>query len=233
VVRSQVVEIGLLIKKHWVGQLIGKKGNTIREIRKRSNGANIDFGDDDITVEESDEKWDQSPWPITGDEKFKVCAISGEKENATEATKVIAEVIGKVTQSEDYKLQFLIPESYVGVFIGKKGAHLKAMKEGTKNVAVNVHRKPISLYENKIVPCVIFGPGEDALKVIERAANWLGDISIKVQADKDAERESMMDGPGQPGYSYELQRHSLEGRMNRTPGASVTPHALNNVRRAY
>jgi len=231
VVRSQTVELGLLIKKHWVGQLIGKKGTTIKEIRQKSNGANIDFGDEDVTLEASTDKWEQSPWPETGEDKYKVCAISGQKEQATEASKAIAEVIGEFTQSEDNKLEFLVPESYVGIFIGKKGAHLKEMKKGTKNVSINVHRKPICLWGNKVVPCVIFGPSEGALKVIERAANWLGEISIKVQEDKEMEEEKVMMNPGQPGYPVGIRhdRH-IEGRTPSMPGQFITSYSQNTRR---
>lgn len=194
-VRSEVVELGLLIKKYWVGQVIGKKGATIREIRQKSKGANIDFGDDELTIEESEDKWEQSPWLTTGEEKFKVCAVSGLKEQATEATKAIAEVLAEGAQSEDYKLWFLVPDSYVGVFIGKKGAHLKEMKEGTTGVTINVHRKPLSLGENNVAICTIFGPSEHALQVIERCANWLGEISIKVQAENEIDRRNLMSEP--------------------------------------
>jgi len=60
--QTRVVELGLLIRKHWVGGLIGKKGKTIWMLRDKSNGANIDFGDEDILIDRSkDSKWEQSP----------------------------------------------------------------------------------------------------------------------------------------------------------------------------
>lgn len=254
VVRSEVVELGLLIKKYWVGQVIGKKGATIREIRQKSKGANIDFGDDELTIEESDDKWEQSPWITTGEEKFKVCAISGLKEQASEATKAIAGVLAECAQSEDYKLWFLVPQDYVGVFIGKKGAHLKEMKEGTSNITINVHRKPLSLGENEVAVCTIFGPSEDALLVIERCSNWLGEISIKVQAENELERRntmsdpvSMMRGPGQPNQFDDMRYQgrgmmdgrdmrytdvrSMDARVEPMRGQRYTPYP--NVRRTY
>jgi len=118
---------------------------------------------------------------------------------------MVAEVIGECSQSEDYKLWFLVPESYVGIFIGKKGTNLKEMKKGTTKVALNVHRKPVSLGGNNVVPCIVFGPSDDALKVIERAANWLGEISVKVQADKEAGNVSVVGGAGLPDDVYDLQ----------------------------
>jgi len=253
-VRSEVVELGLLIKKYWVGQVIGKKGATIREIRQKSKGANIDFGDDELTIEESEDKWEQSPWLTTGEEKFKVCAISGLKEQATEATKAIAEVLAEGAQSEDYKLWFLVPDAYVGVFIGKKGAHLKEMKQGTSGVTINVHKKPLSLGENNVAVCTIFGPSEAALQVMERCANWLGEISIKVQAENEMERRNMMSEPGgmmrNPGQADQFNdmrfqgreimegrdmryqdRRGMEPRMEPTRGQAFSPYP--NARRTF
>lgn len=184
--QPKIVELGLLIRKHWVGGLIGKKGKTIWMIRDKSNGANIDFGSDDLIVDRSsDQKWDQSPWPEVEKEKYCVCAISGSKQQATDAALAIAEQVAKAAQSTDYRLEFLIPEAYVGTFIGKKGTNLKQMKGPTKNVSINIRDEPISLGSNKVTLCTLFGPAGDVEKTIERAARWLGDISLRVQMDRE------------------------------------------------
>jgi len=181
-VQSKVVELGLLIRKHWVGGLIGKKGKTINMIRDKSNGANIDFGNDDIIIDRSkDTKWEQSPWPVTDKEKYIVCAISGTKEQAAEAAKAIAEQLGKSAQSPHYRLEFLIPGAFVGVFIGKKGSNLKQMKGSEdEGVSINIRDEPIQLGSNSTTLCTLFGPVKGMLGAIERTAKWLGDISIKV-----------------------------------------------------
>jgi len=184
---SSVVELGLLIRKHLVGSLIGKKGKTIWMIRDRSNGANIDFGNEDIVVDRrKDGKWQQSPWPEVEPEKFNVCAISGSKEQVVEAAKVIAELLAKKAQSPQWRLEFLLPESYVGVFIGRKGANLKQMK-GQGKVSIEIRDEPILLGSNKITICTFFGPAKDMEKTIERTAKWLGDISIRARQDKEGD----------------------------------------------
>merc|ERR550534_487500 len=182
-----VVELGLLVRKHWVGGLIGKKGKTIWMIRDKSNGANIDFGDDDLIVDRSnDKKWEQSPWPEHEKEKYCVCAISGSKDQASDAAVAIAEQLAKAAQSADYRLEFLIPDTYVGSFIGKKGANLKQMKGDAKNVSINIRDEPISLGGNKVTLCTLFGPCNAMKKTIDRAARWLGDISLKVQMERNS-----------------------------------------------
>jgi len=184
--QPKVVELGLLIRKHWVGGLIGKKGKTIWMIRDKSNGANIDFGSDDLVIDRSkDKKWEQSPWPEVEKEKYCVCAISGSKQQATDAALAIAEQVAKGAQSPDYRLEFLIPEAYVGAFIGKKGANLKEMRGPAGNVSINIRDEPIVLGTNKVTVCTLFGPAGEVGKTIERAAKWLGDISIRVQMDRD------------------------------------------------
>jgi len=187
--QAKVVELGLLVRKHWVGGLIGKKGKTIWMIRDKSNGANIDFGNDDLIIDRSnDNKWQQSPWP-QNEEKYCVCAISGSKEQASDAAVAIAEQLAKAAQSSDYRLEFLVPESYIGAFIGKKGANLKEMKGDPGNgVSINIRDEPISLGDNKVSLCTLFGPSEAMETTIGRTARWLGDISIRVQMDRDAQQ---------------------------------------------
>jgi len=187
--QAKVVELGLLVRKHWVGGLIGKKGKTIWMIRDKSNGANIDFGNDDLIIDRSnDNKWQQSPWPDHDKEKYCVCAISGSKEQASDAAIAIAEELAKSAQSSDYRLEFLVPESYIGAFIGKKGANLKEMRGDTDNgVSINIRDEPITLGDNKVSLCTLFGPSEAMETTIGRTARWLGDISIRVQMDRDSQ----------------------------------------------
>jgi len=188
--QPKVVELGLLVRKHWVGGLIGKKGKTIWMIRDKSSGANIDFGNDDLTIDRSkDSKWQQSPWPEHDKEKYCVCAISGSKDQASAAAIAIAEQLAKSAQSSDYRLEFLVPESYIGAFIGKKGANLKQMKGDPGNgVSINIRDDPISLGDNQVSLCTLFGPSEAMEETIQRTARWLGDISIRVQMDRDGQK---------------------------------------------
>jgi len=188
--QAKVVELGLLVRKHWVGGLIGKKGKTIWMIRDKSSGANIDFGNDDLIIDRSkDSKWQQSPWPEHDKEKYCVCAISGSKDQASAAAIAIAEQLAKSAQSSDYRLEFLVPESYIGAFIGKKGANLKQMKGDAGNgVSINIRDEPLSLGDNQVSLCTLFGPCEAMEETIQRTARWLGDISIRVQMDRDGKQ---------------------------------------------
>jgi len=191
--RARNVELGLLIKKRWVGLLIGKKGGSIKEIRKNSNGANIDFGDEDVVLDNNKESksWEDSPWPSFDTEKYTICAISGTKVQATEAARLVAEFIGKSAQSANYKLEFLIPENYCGLFIGKRGANMKDMQgSGEERVTFRLRDCRISLGDSLVSVCTIFGPAKSALKAIERTSNWLADISVKVQMDRDAAKQN-------------------------------------------
>jgi len=185
--QAKDVELGLLIRKHWVGGLIGKKGKTIWMIRDKSNGANIDFGNDEVIIDRSkDSKWEQSPWPVIEKEKYVVCAISGSKQQASDAAKAIAEQLGKSAQSPQYRIEFLIPDAFVGVFIGKKGANLKQMKgPESEGVSINIRDEPILLGNNKTTLCTVFGPAKSMYGAIERTAKWLGDISLKVMEERD------------------------------------------------
>jgi len=186
--QSKIVELGILIRKHWVGGLIGKKGKTIWMIRDKSKGANIDFGCDDIIIDRNkDAKWDQPPWPLLEPDKFTVCAISGTKQQATDAAIAIAEQIAEAAQSTEYRLEFLIPEAYVGIFIGRKGINVQQMKGDSGAITINIRDEPIMLGSNRTTLCTLFGPAKYMVKTIERTAKWLGDISIKVQMDREAE----------------------------------------------
>jgi len=185
------VELGLLFKKRWVSLLIGKKGETIKQIIKKTN-ANIDFGDENVVlgINPGSEKWEEEPWPTFENEKYKVCAISGSKAQATEAAKLVAKKIGQAAQSPNYKLEFLIPDGYCGIFVGKKGVNMRKMLGTTKfKVSLSLRDCSISLGDTKVSVCTIFGPAEKALRVIERASNWLGAISVKIQMDRDAAKQ--------------------------------------------
>jgi len=172
---DQVVELGLLIRLHWVGLLIGKKGATIRELNKKSE-AKMNFGDDDIEVDQ---------------EQFHVMAISGTREQVKKASIGVADKLAELTQSDDWKLIFLIPDSYCGMFIGKKGANVKKMKgEAGNNLWIKLSQEPLKLPGvSEVTTCTIFGPKDSVKTAIEVAAQTLGDISASMQQAMKAEQE--------------------------------------------
>jgi len=185
------VEVGLLIKKRWVGLLIGRNGGSIKKILNKSN-ANIDFGEEDVVlgINPGSEKREEEPWPTFENEKYKVCAISGSNAQASEAAKLVAVSTGEAAQSPNYKLEFLIPDGYCGIFVGKKGANMRKMQgTGNEKVSMKLRDCSISLGDTKGSVCTIFGPAKNALKAIGRASNWLGAISVKIQMDRDAARQ--------------------------------------------
>merc|ERR1719285_59615 len=179
---EQKVEVGILVRSHWVGVLIGKKGVTIRELKQKSE-ATLNFGDDDIVVDQ---------------DMFHVMAISGTRDQVSRACVAIAEKLAEITQSEDWKLVFLIPNSYCGMFIGKKGANVKKIKgeAGTK-VSINLSDNPIPLPgANEVTSCTIFGNKDDLKEPIEQAAITLGDISASMRAKAEPKLPSPSYGGG-------------------------------------
>jgi len=172
---NQVVEIGLLIRKHWVGLLIGKKGATIRELTQLSR-AKMNFGDDDVEVDQ---------------EMFHVMALSGTRDQLKKACVAVAEKLAEVNQSEDWKLVLLVPDMYCGMFIGKKGANVKKMKgEGGTNLWIKLSQNPIKLPGvSEATTCSIFGPKDGVTKAIDVAAVILGDISASMQEAMKKEQD--------------------------------------------
>merc|ERR1719233_1261254 len=86
---------------------------------------------------------------------------------------------------ERRKLVFMVPNSYCGMFIGKKGANVKKMKgDAEAKVSINLSENPIQLPgANEVTTCTIYGNKEDTQNAIEQAAITLGDISVSMRAN--------------------------------------------------
>merc|ERR1719233_1835505 len=86
---------------------------------------------------------------------------------------------------ERRKLVFMVPNSYCGMFIGKKGANVKKMKgDSEAKVSINLSENPIQLPgANEVTTCTIYGNKEDTQNAIEQAAITLGDISVSMRAN--------------------------------------------------
>jgi len=190
-----IVEIGLFIRCALVGVLIGKKGATIKEIRKLSS-ANMKFGDDDVEVEKDTQ--------CERVDKYRVLAISGSKKEVSTACKVIAQKIAESEQNLEFKIVFLVPEDYCGMFIGKKGANIKEMKgEADQRVRINLGRESLQLPgANKVTLCTVNGPRLNTQKAMERIVKCLGDISAKMQELMNAEQQNQWT----PNYSGGFQK---------------------------
>jgi len=193
---DKIVEIGLFVRLALVGQLIGKKGATIREIRKLSS-ANMKFGDDDVEVEKDTqcERMDT----------YRVLALSGTKKEVVTACKVIAAKVAEAEQCLEYKIVFLVPEDYCGMFIGKKGSNIKELKgDADQRIRINLGRESLQLPgANKVTLCTVNGPRENTKRAMERIVKCLGDISAKMQELMNAEQQSQW---GAPSYSGGFQK---------------------------
>jgi len=164
---ADVIEVGILIKSQWVGSLIGKKGATIREIKKFSQ-ANMQFGDDEIPAEGG---------------LYKVFAISGTMNQVADACKLVAVKMGEASQVLEYKIVFLVPDSHCGIFVGKKGSTINEIRgEVDLRVRVILSQEPLLLPgANKVTICSVFGPRENLKDAIERTVAVLGGISARIR----------------------------------------------------
>jgi len=164
---EDVIEVGILLKSNWVGSLIGKKGATIKEIKKLSD-ANMQFGNDEIQYEGA---------------SFKVFAISGTMNQVADACKVVAAKLGEAAQTLEYKIVFLVPDAYCGMFVGKKGSTINEIR-GVVDLRVRVvlNQKPLMLPGASMVSvCTVFGPRENVKDAIERTVGVLGGISARIK----------------------------------------------------
>jgi len=174
---EDVIEVGVLLKSSWVGSLIGKKGATIREIKKLSD-ANMQFGNDEIQYAGA---------------SFKVFAISGTMNQVADACKVVAVKVGEAAQTLEYKIVFLVPDDYCGMFVGKKGSTINEIRgEVDLRVRVVLSQTPLMLPGASMVNvCTVFGPRENVKDAIERTVAVLGGISARI-------KKQMMEPPQMP-----------------------------------
>jgi len=170
---DDVIEVGLLIRNHWAGSLIGKKGVVINKIRKLSK-ANMKFGDDDVDVNGA---------------MYNVFAVNGTMNQVSDACKMVANALGESAQSLEYKIVFLVPDQYCGTFVGKKGSTINEIRgEQDKGVRVVLGQDPIMLPGSvKITLCSLFGPRENMQDGIERTVAVLGAIAARVNRPMDME----------------------------------------------
>jgi len=179
---DDVIEVGILLKSNWVGSLIGKKGSTIKEIKKLSE-ANMQFGNEEIQYEGA---------------SFKVFAISGTMNQVADACKVVAVKLGEAAQSLEYKIVFLVPDAYCGMFVGKKGSTINEIRgEVDLRVRVVLSQQPLTLPGASLVTvCTVFGPRENVKDAIERTVAVLGGISARI-------KKQMMEPPQMPQWESE------------------------------
>jgi len=198
---EDVIEVGIILRSHWMGSIIGKKGATIKEIRKRSE-ANMQCGDNEVEIDGG---------------FYKVFAISGTMDQVADACKIIAEKLGEAAQTLELIIAFLVPDSYCGMFVGKKGSTIKEIRgDMEERVRVNLSQDLIRLPGSSAVTlCTVFGPRENMKGAIERTVAVLGAISIRMKKQMMEPRQRGGDRWNGGGYGGVAQRGGRQQRGGR------------------
>jgi len=205
VAAEDVIEVGLIMKSQWVGSLIGKKGATIKEIKKLSE-ANMKFGDDEIEI---------------GTGLYKVFAVSGTMNQVADACKIVAIKLGEASLALEYKIVFLVPDIYCGMFVGKKGATINEVRGNMdERVRVELSQDPILLPgSSKVTLCTVFGPRQNVQRAIERTVAVLGAISTRLK--KQMMEPVQQWGDDRWGNSHQAERQPARWQQNRGHGEAA------------
>merc|ERR1719499_79937 len=161
------IEVGLYIPNNYIGKLIGKGGETVKQIRIDSGGANVQFAD-------------------AAQRRFanrQVVSITGDEDQVSSACVEIFKKIEEITDGYQPELIFLIPNSHCGMFIGKKGSNLKDVEES--GVKVNVSKIPVQLPGGSLVALAeVRGSAEEMDEACKKVVPMLGKIAQKVLEDQ-------------------------------------------------
>merc|ERR550534_1700169 len=161
------IEVGLYVENNNIGPLIGKGGETVKQIRKDSGGANIQFAD-----------FNQRSFS-----NRQVVSILGDEDQVSSACVDIHKKLQELTDGYEPGLTFLIPNSYCGMFIGKKGSSLKEVEE--TGVKVNVTKMPVQLPGGSLVALAdVKGDAEQIEEACKVVVPMLGKIAQKVIQDQ-------------------------------------------------
>jgi len=128
------IEIGLYIQNCYIGRLIGKGGETVKAIRDVSGGAQLQFSD--VRKKSFANR--------------QVVSIVGDENQVSAAC---IEIVTKVKEFDDGgkpTIVFLIPHSYCGMFIGKKGTNLNEI-EDSSGAMIDVSKVPVQLTGGSLV----------------------------------------------------------------------------------
>jgi len=161
------IEVGLYVENNHIGPLIGKGGETVKQIRKDSGGANVQFAD-------------------AAQRRFanrQVVSITGDEDQVSSACVEIFKKVEEITDGYQPELTFLIPNSHCGMFIGKKGSNLKDVEES--GVKVNVSKIPVQLPGGSLVALAeMRGSAEEMDEACKKVVPMLGKIAQKVLEDQ-------------------------------------------------
>jgi len=162
------IEIGLYIQNEFIGRLIGKGGETVKEIRKESGGAQIQFGNSrEISFANR-----------------QVVSIVGDENQVSGACIEIVKKLKELEEDDSTTIVFLIPNSYCGMFIGKKGANLNEIQEAS-GARVDVSKMPVQLAGGSLVALAeVRGEVEQIGEACKRVVPVLGKIAKRVIQDQ-------------------------------------------------
>jgi len=147
------IEIGLYVENRFIGRLIGKEGESINKIRKFCGGVNVQFGD--------------SRQKSFADRQ--VVSIVGNEEDVTTACVEILKKLNVLNDAGKTTLVFLVPSSYCGMFIGKKGSNLNQIQEES-GAGIDVSKMPVQLAGGSLV----------ALAEVRGSVSQIGDACGKI-----------------------------------------------------
>jgi len=147
------IEIGLYIENRFIGRLIGKEGESINKIRNSCGGVNVQFGD-------------------SRQKSFanrQVVSVVGEEDDVSKACIEILKKLKELNEAGKTTLVFLIPNSYCGMFIGKKGSNLNQIQDEC-GAGVDVSKMPVQLAGGSLV----------ALAEVRGTETQIGDACKKI-----------------------------------------------------
>jgi len=147
------IEIGLYVENRFIGRLIGKEGESINKIRNSCGSVNIQFGD--------------SRQKSFADRQ--VVSVVGSEEDVSKACIEILKKLKELNKVEKTTLVFLVPSSYCGMFIGKKGSNLNQIQEEC-GAGVDVSKMPVQLAGGSLV----------ALAEVRGTVSQIGDACGKI-----------------------------------------------------
>jgi len=161
------IEIGLYIQNCFIGRLIGKGGESVKAIRDMSGGAQLQFGD--------------SRKKSFADRQ--VVSIVGDENQVSAACIEIVTKIDGFDEGGKPTIVFLIPHSYCGMFIGKKGSNLNEIQD-VSGALIDVSKVPVQLTGGSLVSLAevrgdVAQIGEACKKIVPR----LGEIAKRVIQD--------------------------------------------------
>jgi len=128
------IEIGLYIQNCYIGRLIGKGGETVKAIRDVSGGAQLQFSD--VRKKSFANR--------------QVVSIVGDEDQVAAACIEIVTKIKDLDEGGKPTIVFLIPHSYCGMFIGKKGTNLNEI-EDLSGAMIDVSKVPVQLTGGSLV----------------------------------------------------------------------------------